>query len=120
MIPLAKQVAQRLAGQGLQPGIVNPRFIVPLDYDLLSRHATTARCIATFENGVVTGGFGSRVTEVLTEVGYRGACLRLGWPDQFIPQGSPEILCERFGLTELAIAEKILKALDLPAGKQNV
>lgn len=107
MIPLAKQVAQRLAAQGLQAGIVNPRFIVPLDRDLLSRHATTARCIATFENGVVAGGFGSRVNEVLAEVGYRGACLRFGWPDQFIPQGPFDALAERFGLTAPAIAERI-------------
>ena len=107
MIPLAKQVAQRLAAQGLQAGIVNPRFIVPLDRDLLSRHATTARCVATFENGVVAGGFGSRVTEALTEAGYRGACLRFGWPDQFVPQGPFDALAERFGLTALAIAERI-------------
>jgi len=114
MIPLARQVAKRLAAQGLQAGIVNPRFIVPLDGDLLSRHAATARCIATFENGVVTGGFGSRVNEVLAEVGYRGACLRFGWPAQFVPQGPPAVISERFGLTESAIAEKIMQALGSP------
>jgi 1-deoxy-D-xylulose-5-phosphate synthase len=107
MISLAKQVAQHLAAQGLQAGIVNPRFIVPLDRDLLSRHATTARCIATFENGIVTGGFGSRVNEVLADIGYRGTCLRFGWPDQFVPQGSFDALAERFGLTAPAIAERI-------------
>jgi 1-deoxy-D-xylulose-5-phosphate synthase len=107
MIPLAKQVAQQLAAQGLQAGIVNPRFIVPPDRDLLSRHATTARCIATFENGVITGGFGSLVNEVLADTGYRGACLRFGWPDQFIPQGPFNALAERFGLTAPAIAERI-------------
>ncbi|MDP2990801.1 MAG: 1-deoxy-D-xylulose-5-phosphate synthase [Kiritimatiellota bacterium] len=107
MIPLAKQVAQRLAAQGLQAGIVNPRFIAPLDSDLLNCHATTARCIATFENGVVTGGFGSRVNEVLADGGYRGACLRFGWPDQFIPQGPFDALAERFGLTAPAITERI-------------
>ena len=74
---------------------------------LLSRHAVTARCIATFENGVITGGFGSRINEVLAEVGYRGACLRFGWPDLFIPQGSFDALAERFGLTAPAIAERI-------------
>ena len=107
MIPLAKQVAQRLAAQGLSAGIVNPRFIVPLDRELLSRHAATARCIATFENGIVTGGFGSHVNEVLAEAGFRCACLRFGWPDQFIPQGPFEAMAERFGLTAPAIAERI-------------
>lgn len=111
MIPLAKQVAQRLASQGLHVGVVNPRFIVPLDRDLLVRHAATARCIATFENGVVTGGFGSQVNEVLSENDYRGACLRFGWPDQFIPQGPFDALAERFGLTATVIAERIGNAV---------
>ncbi|MFA5343912.1 MAG: 1-deoxy-D-xylulose-5-phosphate synthase [Kiritimatiellia bacterium] len=111
MIPLAKQAAQLLAAQGLSAGIVNPRFISPLDHDLLSRQAATARCIATFENGVVTGGFGSRVTEVLTEIGYRGACLRFGWPSQFVPQGPFDTMAERFGLTAPAIAERIASVM---------
>ncbi|MDO9541410.1 MAG: transketolase C-terminal domain-containing protein, partial [Kiritimatiellia bacterium] len=111
MVPLARQVAERLAGQELQAGIVNPRFIVPLDRDLLSRHATTARCIATFENGVVAGGFGSLVNEVLADVGYRGACLRCGWPGRFIPQGPFDAMAERFGLTAPAIAERIGNAM---------
>jgi len=107
MLPLAKKTAQLLAARGLQVGIVNPRFIVPLDRDLLVRQAAAARCIATFENGVITGGFGSRVAEVLAEAGYRGACLRFGWPGQFIPQGSFDAMAERFGLTAPAIAERI-------------
>ncbi|MFH1476799.1 MAG: 1-deoxy-D-xylulose-5-phosphate synthase [Verrucomicrobiota bacterium] len=107
MIPLAKQVTQRLAEQGLTAGVVNPRFIVPLDRDLLGRQASVARCIATFENGVVAGGFGSQVTEALADIGYRGACLRFGWPDQFISQGPFDALAERFGLTAPAIAERI-------------
>ncbi len=111
MIPLAKQVAQRLAERGLSTGIVNPRFITPLDRDLLSRHATMSRCIATFENGVVTGGFGSLVTETLTEGSYRGAYLRFGWPDQFIPQGPFDAMAKRFGLTAPAIADRIIRIM---------
>ena len=38
---------------------------------------------------------------------HRGACLRFGWPDQFIPQGPFVALAERFGLTAPAIAERI-------------
>ncbi len=109
MIPLARQVARLLAERGLSVGIVNPRFVVPLDRDLLSRQAAVARCIATFENGVVAGGFGSLVNEVLADIGYRGACLRCGWPDQFIPQGSFDAMAERFGLTAPAIAARIDK-----------
>lgn len=109
MIPLAKQVAQQLAERGLAAGIVNPRFITPLDRNLLGHQATTARCIATFENGVITGGFGSLVMETLNEDGYRGTCLRFGWPDQFIPQGPFDAMAKRFDLTAPAIAERIIR-----------
>ncbi|MBI2438854.1 MAG: 1-deoxy-D-xylulose-5-phosphate synthase [Lentisphaerae bacterium] len=111
MIPLATKVAQLLALQGRQVGIVNPRFIVPLDRDLLNRQAAVARCIATLENGVVTGGFGSCVIEALAETGYAGAGLRFGWPGEFIPQGPFDALAERFGLTAPAIAAKISSVL---------
>lgn len=111
MIPLASKVAQLLASQGLQAGIVNPRFINPLDLDLLKEQAATARCIATLENGIVSGGFGSRVAEVLAETDYSGICLRFGWPEQFIPQGPFDALAERFGLSAPAIAERIGRVL---------
>jgi 1-deoxy-D-xylulose-5-phosphate synthase len=107
MIPLAKQAAQQLADKGVQAGIVNPRFIAPLDRELLSRQAATARCIVTLENSVVAGGFGSRVNEALSEIGWRGACLRFGWPDRFIPQGPFNVMAERYGLTAPSIVERI-------------
>lgn len=111
MLPLARQTAQRLAAQGLQVGIVNPRFIAPLDRDLLKSQATSARCVATIENGLAAGGFGSQVAEALNEIGYRGKCLRFGWPRQFIPQGSFDAMAERFGLTAPEITGRIAREL---------
>jgi 1-deoxy-D-xylulose-5-phosphate synthase len=108
---MARRVTELLAAAGITAGIVNPRFIVPLDTALLGAHAQSARIIVTLENGVISGGFGSAVGETLADLRFPGTCLRIGWPDQFIPQGSPDILCERFGLTASAISEKILKAI---------
>ncbi len=111
MLPLARGVAERLESAGLKAGVVNPRFIVPLDRDLLGRQAAAVRLIATIENGVAAGGFGSAVGEALADLRFPGACMRFGWPDQFVPHGAPARLGSRFGLTESAIAEKIMKAL---------
>ncbi len=111
MIALAQRVAERLAAAGLKAGIVNPRFIAPLDRDLLTSQATASRLIATLENGIAGGGFGSAVGETLADQRYAGHFLRCGWPDRFIPQGAPNVLSERFGMTDAAITEKIIKRL---------
>jgi len=111
MLPLAQRAAKKLQRSGFKTGIVNPRFIVPLDGELLRRQAEKAQCIVTIENGVRNGGFGSAVEEALMESGYKGACLRFGWPNQFVPHGSFDRLCERFGLTDEAVAAAVLKTL---------
>ncbi len=107
MIPLAQDIADRLEAAGLKAGIINPRFITPLDKELLQTHAAVARIIVTIENGMIAGGFGSAVGEVLADLHFPGTFLRFGWPDQFIPQGAFDVLCERCGLTATAIAERI-------------
>lgn len=111
MLPLGQRVAARLGQSGISVGVVNPRFIVPLDADLLRRQAKKARCIVTIENGVARGGFGSAVTEFLTEYRFRGAVRRFGWPNQFIPHGAFECLCERCCMTDEALAAVVRDAL---------
>lgn len=111
MIPVATKAAELLQQQGIQAGVANARFIKPMDFELLEEHARYASLIATVENGVVTGGFGSGVEETLVESGYRGRFLKFGWPDEFIPQGSPGELMEEFGLTAEAMAGAIASAL---------
>jgi len=111
MLPLAQRAAKKMHRAGFKSGVVNPRFIVPLDGDLLRRQAEKAQCIVTIENGVANGGFGSIVEEALMDADYKGKCLRFGWPNRFIPHGSFEHLCEQHGLTDEAVASALLKAL---------
>jgi 1-deoxy-D-xylulose-5-phosphate synthase len=113
MLPLAQRAAKKLQRSGFKTGVVNPRFIVPLDCVLLGRQAEKAQCIVTIENGVVNGGFGSAVCEALNDLRFKGTALRFGWPDKFVPHGSFERLCERFGLTDEVVEDSIIKALDM-------
>jgi len=121
MLPVAEDAAARLAGQGpdsddarerpragrLKAGVVNARFVKPLDEELLARQCRGARVIATIEDGVADGGFGSAVAEALTRLGYAGRMLRFGWPDRFVPHGPAEVLREEAGLTGAAVARAI-------------
>jgi 1-deoxy-D-xylulose-5-phosphate synthase len=111
MIGPALEAASQLAAKGIGAGVVNARFIRPLDEQLLARQMGEARVVATMENGMADGGFGSGVEAFLVGKAYRGRVLRFGWPDRFIPHGAPEVLRERYGLTANAVASAIVSAL---------
>jgi 1-deoxy-D-xylulose-5-phosphate synthase len=111
MIPLAEKVAAGLAEDGIQAGVVNPRFVRPLDGALLAEQSVDAQVMVTIENGIIKGGFGSELREHLAALGYSGRVLKFGWPDAFVPQGKPSQLMERYGLTAPDLVSRIRAAL---------
>ncbi len=66
----------------------------------------------TLEDASATGGFGSAVAEV-----HRGPLLILGWPDEFIPQGTVQELREAFKLDADSIRQRILSFLESTTSK---
>jgi len=111
-LPLALRVAEKLEASGRTVGLVNPRFVNPLDEELLKRQAGGARVIVTIENGVAAGGFGSGVGEALARMRYSGTLLSVGWPNRFIPHGTVEVMAARYGMTDQAIADTVIRALE--------
>lgn len=109
MVPVAERAAELLGGQNIGAGVVNTRFVRPLDRELLARHAAGVSLIATLENGILKGGFGEEVEGAARELGFGGRVLRFGWPDRFIPHGSSATLMEEYGLTAEAIAGEIAR-----------
>ena len=89
-VPDALRLADGLAASaGVRVGVVNARFVKPLDRALLLRQADAgARLFVTLEDGAVTGGFGSAVLEELSAAGRRAQVVRLGWPDRFVGHAS--------------------------------
>ncbi len=72
-------------------GVVNARFAKPIDHTLLQQQAATTQLVATFEDHVVTGGFGTAVLESLQDCGHGGLPLvRIGYPDRFIDHASTD------------------------------
>jgi len=108
MLPLARAAAASLRATGVAAGVVNARFIKPLDTRLLAEQAATQAVFATLENGVVAGGFGSAVQEALAELGRTNPVVRFGWPDTIVGQGTTASLMESHGLTTEAVAKKML------------
>ena len=63
-------------------------FLKPIDEDLLSEIAQKRVPIITVEDGTIKGGLGDAVEEWMISHGYSPQIVRLGIPDQFIPQGT--------------------------------
>jgi 1-deoxy-D-xylulose-5-phosphate synthase len=101
----ALEAAALLEDRGISCGVVNMRFVKPLDAELVRECAAKTPRLVTVEDGVLQGGFGSAVLEALTPG--RAEVLRLGIPDQFVEHGAPHLLYESLGLTGPKIAERV-------------
>lgn len=108
MVQSAVQAADKLKEQGIDAGVVNMRFAKPLDKELLIEHAKRYGKIVTLEEGVLAGGVGSEVLEILDDDGLLQQCavLRLGIPDEFVTHGDKKLLFRDLGLDTDAIVQK--------------
>ena len=109
MVPDALQLADQLArDEGWSVGVVNARFIKPLDRTLLLKQAAAVSLIVTMEDHVLAGGFGSAVLEALQEADCLTAVERIGWPDKFVEHGSNvAILRAAYDLAPADIARRV-------------
>lgn len=116
MVKNCLEASQKLAESGLSPGLVNCRFVKPLDRALLERLSTEYSVLITVEENVVSGGFGSRVAHALLERGTPPVRLyQHGLPDSFVDHASRDRLLHEVGLSPEEIAKK---AMALLTGKQ--
>jgi len=107
MVYPSLEAADRLEAKGLSFGVVNARFVKPLDGELLLETADKGP-IVTVEEGTLAGGFGSAVLEYLEDSGFSSVrVLRLGLPDRFVEQGKREELLRILGLDGEGIAKSI-------------
>jgi 1-deoxy-D-xylulose-5-phosphate synthase len=99
MMPLAEELRGRLDREGFSAALVNPRFVKPLDREMLARYAKRVAAFVTFEDHARTGGFGSAVMEALEEMDCHVPVVRIGWPDQFIEHGKVDALRQKHGVS---------------------
>jgi 1-deoxy-D-xylulose-5-phosphate synthase len=112
LLPMAQQLAAALEDQGYSAGVINPRFVKPLDRELLATLAEKVSVFVTFEDHVLMGGFGSAVMEALSELQYNLPVVRIGWPDRFIEHGKVDALRARHGISVEAAMEKLAPYLE--------
>jgi 1-deoxy-D-xylulose-5-phosphate synthase len=94
------RAAERLRERfGLRVGVVNARFVKPLDRIVVCKAIEEAAFVLTVEEGCLTGGFGSAVLEAASDAGLAaGHVRRLGIPDQFVLHAEREEQLADIGL----------------------
>jgi 1-deoxy-D-xylulose-5-phosphate synthase len=114
----ALDAASALEADGWSVGVINARFAKPLDRQLILDAARGKRLVVTFEESVVTGGFGSAVLELLEEArladaAYRDVALRIiGIPgDRFVDHGSVADLRRVLRLDAPGLADQVRETL---------
>jgi 1-deoxy-D-xylulose-5-phosphate synthase len=111
MVALARELAGRLQYSGFSAAVINPRFVKPLDREMLERYSRRVAAFVTFEDHVKMGGFGSAVIEALQEIGSAVPVVRIGWPDRFIEHGKVDELRARHGVTVDEAESQVLPLL---------
>jgi 1-deoxy-D-xylulose-5-phosphate synthase len=100
------KAAEELQKEGFSIGVINCRFVKPLDPRLPDMAARTGRILIVEEN-TLQGGFGSAVLEAISDRGLSPVIVRrLGIPDSFIEHGPLDLLREQCGIdTKKILAE---------------
>ena len=114
MIETALQVCKNLKSRDISCGLVNVRFIKPLDEDLLKDAAAGCEMIVTIEENVLAGGYGEAVLSFLNVQEDRKAdVLNIGIEDRFVEHGSIPELRRAVGLDVDSVTARILEEYEL-------
>ena len=93
------KAAEQLREEGIEVGVVNARFVKPLDTGTILRAVRECGFVVTVEEASLAGGFGSAVLEAVADAGLdAGRVRRLGIPDRFIEHGERDELLAELGL----------------------
>lgn len=112
MVETAVKVLDLLKEEGIEASLVNVRFIMPMDYEMLEEIARTHKVIVTMEENVKRGGFGEQVSVHLFEQGIQDVKhLNISLANEFLEHGDQAILREKSGLDADCIVEKIKKII---------
>ncbi|MCC0683739.1 1-deoxy-D-xylulose-5-phosphate synthase [Clostridioides sp. ZZV14-6345] len=109
MVKHALDAKEILLKEGINPTIVNARFLKPMDEDMLNVLLKNHKNVVTIEDNIVTGGFGSRINKFIIDNEYKVNVLNIAIPEEFIKHGNADELYDFVGLSPKSIADKIRK-----------
>ena len=110
---VARRVVERLREEKKQSvGLINLRFLKPLDTDMLDELPKRYRQILTIEDAALAGGMGSTLLEYYADRGVTIPIHRLGVGDEYIRHGDVSIQRAYVGIDEEGIRTEVESLLD--------
>ncbi len=108
VLSAAVEAAAMLRDQGLDIGVINARFVKPLDHETILSAIERTGLAVTVEEAALAGGFGSAVIEAANDAGLDTRKIRrLGLPDRFIEHGDRGELLASLSLDAAGIARTV-------------
>ncbi|QDU40435.1 1-deoxy-D-xylulose-5-phosphate synthase [Maioricimonas rarisocia] len=99
LFPGCVEASERLRSEGYDVGVINARFLRPLDTETILKAVDETGFVITVEESTLNGGFGSAVLEAVNDAGLSGQKVRrMGIPDRFIEHGDRNELLADLGL----------------------
>lgn len=111
MVQLAMQATIELMGKGISAGVVDARFVAPMDRKLLLEQSWGKKLVVTAEDNVFSGGFGEGVLEMLNKENFHMPVLTLAVPDEYIEHATIAEQLKACGLTAMDISNRIQRKL---------
>lgn len=105
----ALAAAEALKKHKIDCGVVNMRFVKPLDTQIIDEALKVSKHLVTVEDNMLAGGFGSAVAEYLADKQANFKLLRLGIGDEFVEHGKVANLFDKLGLNAGQMTDHIFK-----------
>ena len=106
---LGENVVRLLKEQGINPTLINPRFITGIDTEMLDDLKRSHRIVVTIEDGALEGGFGEKIARYYGPSDMKVLCY--GAKKQFVDRYNiAEFLADN-RLVDTMIVEDIIKLL---------
>lgn len=110
MVHQSLQAAKLLEESGVSAGVVNMHTIKPIDKEAVWS-AYTSKMLVSVEEGSVTGGLGSAISEIVASDEASPCLMIMGIPDCFPTAASYKCMLEKLQLDATHIASRIMERM---------
>lgn len=108
MLSVTIEAAELLEKEGVSCEVINPRFLRPVDDDLILTSAQKTKRVVVIQDTIQNGGFGAYVTGLINDSRLYAHTLILGLPDRGIEHGERNLIYKQYGLDAQGIKLSIL------------
>lgn len=110
MMEIAHTVWSKLKEKGYSCSLINSRFVKPMDEEILEQMAENHKMYVTIEDGVVSGGYGEKVTSYVYQKQLSVKVIVNAIPDVYVEQGNIDLLRKEILLDADSIVHKVIEA----------